>query len=250
MPSERESDAALARASPVFATTHWSVVLAAGQSASKAAENALEELCRRYWYPLYAYLRRKGYSEHDAQDLTQGFFEHLIERRTLESVGREKGKFRSFLLSCLNHFLAHERERAGAQKRGGGRELISLNGEEAEQRYRLEPRDERSPERIFEHRWAMTLLDQVLAQLDREFQETGRENLFQKVRPFLVEGKGNGPYRHAADEIGMSEEAFKKAVQRMRRRYSELFRSEIAHTVATKEEVDEELRYLCGVLAS
>ncbi len=250
MPSERESDAALVRASPVLAITHWSVVLAAGQSASKAAENALEELCRMYWYPLYAYLRRKGYSEHDAQDLTQGFFEHLIERRTIESVGREKGKFRSFLLSCLNYFLAHERERAGAQKRGGGRELISLNGEEAEQRYRLEPRDERSPERIFEHRWAMTLLDQVLAQLAREFQETGRENLFQKVRPFLVEGKGNGPYRQAADEIGMSEEAFKKAVQRMRRRYSELFRSEIAHTVATKEEVDEELRYLCGVLAS
>ena len=135
MPSERESDAALVRASPVFATTHWSVVLAAGQDRSDGAATALEELCRTYWYPLYAYLRRKGYSEHDAQDLTQGFICQLLERRSLEKVEREKGKFRSFLLASLNYFVADERDRGQAQKRGGGRELFSLELNEAEGRY-------------------------------------------------------------------------------------------------------------------
>src|SRR5262245_21604051 len=135
MPSERESDAALVRASPVFATTHWSVVLAAGQNRSDRAATALEELCRSYWYPLYAYLRKKGYSEHDAQDLTQGFISQLIERRSLEKVQPQKGKFRSFLLASLNYFLADDRDRAQAQKRGGGRELLSLELHEAEGRY-------------------------------------------------------------------------------------------------------------------
>src|ERR1051325_1015155 len=138
MPSERESDAALVRASPVFATTHWSVVLAAGQDRSDGAAKALEELCRTYWYPLYAYLRRKGSSEHDAQDLVQGFIWQLLERRSLEKVEREKGKFRSFLLASLNYFVADERDRGLAQKRGGGRELLSLEFNEAEDSYAVD----------------------------------------------------------------------------------------------------------------
>src|SRR5262245_19241996 len=138
MPSERESDAAFFRPSPVFATTHWSVVLAAGQDRSDAAARALEQLCRTYWYPLYAYLRRRGYAEHDAQDLTQGFIFHLLERRSIEKVEPHKGKFRSFLLASLNYFLADERDRTQAQKRGGGRELLSLELNEAEGRYALD----------------------------------------------------------------------------------------------------------------
>src|SRR5881628_1700770 len=149
----------------VFATTHWSVVLAAKEGDSSSVQDALEKLCRTYWYPIYAYLRRRGCGEHDAQDLTQGFFAQLLERRSIQGVEREKGKFRSFLLASLNYYVADERDRANAQKRGGGRQILSFDAQEAEQRYRLEPMDERSPDKLFEHRWAMTLLDQVLARL-------------------------------------------------------------------------------------
>jgi RNA polymerase sigma-70 factor (ECF subfamily) len=234
----------------VFATTHWSVVLQAGQEDSPKTSEALAQLCRAYWYPLYAYLRRRGFGEHDAQDLIQGFFAQLLQRQSIQSVEREKGKFRSFLLGSLNYFLADERDRATAQKRGGGREIFSLDAQEAEQRYRLEPMDERSPEKIFEHRWAMTLLDQVLARLSEEFAQAGKGHLFKALQPFLVGGAKEKTYAEAASEIGMSEEAFKKAVQRMRRRYGQLFREEIAHTVAGPDEVEEELRNLCAVLSS
>jgi len=234
----------------VFATTHWSVVLAAGRNNTPQAIEALEKLCRTYWYPLYAYLRRRGCSEHDAQDLTQGFFAHLLERRSIQGVEREKGKFRSFLLASLNYFLADERDRASAQKRGGGREAISLDAQEAEQRYRLETVEERSPDRLFERRWAMTLLDQVLTRLAREFTDAGKGELFDRLQPFLVEGTGDNTYGEIAQEVGTTEEALKKAVQRMRRRYHLLFREEIAQTVASPDEVEEELRHLRSVLGS
>ena len=190
MPSERESDAALVRASPVFPTTHWSVVLAAaGQNRSDRAASALEELCRTYWYPLYAYLRRKGYSEHDAQDLTQGFISQLLERRSLEKVEREKGKFRSFLLASLNYFLADERDRGLAQKRGGGRELFWLELNEAEGRYAVDAIvHDASPEKLYERRWALTLLNCVLARLTREFADAGKSELFGQLQGFLVMG--------------------------------------------------------------
>ena len=232
----------------VFATTHWSVVLAAGEADTPQSSAALEKLCRTYWYPIYAYLRRRGYGEHDAQDLTQGFFAQLLERRSIQSVEREKGKFRSFLLASLNYYVADERDRANAQKRGGGREVLSLDVQEAEQRYRLEPVDERSPEKIFEHRWAMTLLDQVLVRLGQEFAEAGKRELFERLQAFLVEGTGERTYAEVAREMGMTEEAVKKAAQRMQRRYHQLFREEIAQTVASPAEVDEELRHLCQVL--
>jgi RNA polymerase sigma-70 factor (ECF subfamily) len=242
-----ESDASKGQ---VFNTTHWSVVVAAKGTDSPFVREALEKLCCTYWYPIYAYLRRRGCGGHDAQDLTQGFFAQLLQRRSIQSVEREKGKFRSFLLASLNYYVADERDRANAQKRGGGREVLSLDVQEAQQRYRLEPADERSPEKIFEHRWAMTLLDQVLARLGQEFTDTGKRELFERLQAFLVERTGDETYAEVGRELGMTEEAVKKAAQRMRRRYHQLFREEIAQTVASPAEVDEELRHLCAVLSS
>jgi RNA polymerase sigma-70 factor (ECF subfamily) len=234
---------------PMFTTTHWSVVLAAGRTNEPLSAVALETLCRTYWYPLYAYLRRRGVGEHDAQDLIQGFFAQLLERDWLHGVEQQKGRFRSFLLASLNYYLADERDRATAQKRGGGRPLISLDAQEAEERYRLEPVDDRSPDKLFERRWAMALLDQVLVRLAREFADAGKGELFKRLQPFLVAGGEAKTYAQVAVEADLSEEAFKKAVQRMRRRYQQLFRDEIAQTVASPAEVDEELQHLCEVMA-
>jgi RNA polymerase sigma-70 factor (ECF subfamily) len=239
----------LAQQSATFATTHWSVVVTAGQPDSPEAAAALERLCQTYWYPLYAYLRRRGYNEHDGQDVTQGFFAQLFEHRSLNRVDRDKGRFRSFLLASLKYFLADQWDRASAQKRGGGGEVISLDAQQAEERYRLEPADERSPDNLFERRWAMTLLDQVLARLAQEFSDAGKSELFNRLRPFLVEGTGEKTYAETAREGGTTEEALKKAVQRLRRRYHQLFREEIAQTVASPDEVEEELRHLCAVIA-
>ena len=185
-----EPDSAAA-ASGQFTTTHWSVVIAAGKGDAPQAIEALEKLCRTYWYPIYAYLRRRGCGEQDAQDLTQGFFAQLLERRSIQGVERDQGKFRSFLLASLNYYVADERDRANAQKRGGGHQVLSLDVQEAEQRYRLEPADERSPEKIFERRWAMALLDQVLARLGQEFADAGKRKLFEQLQGFLVEGTGD-----------------------------------------------------------
>src|SRR5262245_22511362 len=234
----------------IFATTHWSVVLSAKQAATPEGAAALEKLCRTYWYPLYAYVRRRGFGEHDAQDLTQGFFAQLLDRKSIQGVTKEKGRFRSFLLASINYFIADQRDGAMAQKRDGGRQVLSFDAQEAETRYRMEPVDTRTPETIFEHRWAMTLLDQVLARLSEEFAQAGKSHLFKGLQPFLVEGAKEKTYAEAAREIEMSEEAFKKAVQRMRRRYQQLIREEVAHTVAGSEEVEEELRNLCAVLGS
>jgi RNA polymerase sigma-70 factor (ECF subfamily) len=233
-----------------FPPTHWSVVLAAREPSTQNGAAALEKLCRTYWYPLYGYVRRRGFSEHDAQDLTQGFFAQLLDRESIQRVTKDKGRFRSFLLASINYFIADERDAAKAQKRGGGRQVLSFDAQEAETRYRMEPVDGRTPETIFEHRWAMTLLDQVLARLREEFAQTGKSHLFKGVQPFLVEGVKGTTYAEAAREIGMSEEAFKKAVQRMRRRYHQLFREEIAHTVAGPDDVEDELRNLCAVLGA
>ena len=234
----------------MFATTHWSVVVEAGRIDSPKASEALAQLCHTYWYPLYASLRRRGHGDHDAQDLTQGFFAQLLERGSIQKADQGKGRFRSFLLASLNYFVADERDRAAAGKRGGGRELFSLDAEDAENRYRLEPVDGRNPEKIFEQRWAMTLLDQVLARLAQEFTDAGKRELFERLQPILIEGTEGKTYAEIGREAGVTEEAVKKAVQRMRQRYHQLFREEIAHTIATPEEVEDELRHLCGVLSS
>ena len=232
-----------------FATTHWSVVLMAGQSTDSQASEALEQLCRTYWYPLYAYVRRRGHGHEDAQDLTQGFLLQLLERKSFARVDRERGRFRSFLLGGLNYFLADEHARANAQKRGGGRPVVSFDALAAEQRYSLEPLDQLSPDKLFERQWALALLDRVLARLEHEFQEAGKGDLFERLRGFLVAEVGQETYAAAAAGLGMTGEAVKKAVQRMRHRYYALFREEVSHTLADPAEVDEELRYLCAVMA-
>ena len=236
-------------AAPIFATTHWSVVLAAGQSADAQASAALEQLCRTYWYPLYAYVRRRGHGHEDAQDLTQGFLLQLLERKSFARADPNRGRFRSFLLAGLNYFLADEHARATAQKRGGGQPVFSFDAQTAADRYRLEAVDDRSPDKLFDRCWALTLLDQVLARLEQEFHEADKTDLFQRLRGFLVAGAGEETYAQVATELAMSSEAVKKAVHRLRRRYAELFREEIARTVGDAAAVDDELRHLCAVMA-
>ena len=235
-------------AAGVFATTHWSIVLAAGEAKSPQSHEALEKLCRAYWYPLYAYVRRKGYDAHDAQDLTQEFFARLLARNYLSVADRNKGKFRSFLLGSLEHFLAREWTKAHAQKRGGGRTIFSLDEVDAESRYLVEPVHQLTADKLFDRRWATTLLDQALRRLRDECAATQKEGLFREVESLLSGEKGETSYAEIAARLKMSEGAIKVAVHRLRQRYGELMRAEIAQTVTTPEEVDEELRYLIAAL--
>ena len=217
---------------------------------SPQAHQALETLCRNYWYPLYAYVRRQGHSAHDAQDLTQAFFARLLEKNYLADVQREKGRFRSFLLASLKHFLANEWDREQALKRGGGKRLIALDEDSAESRYKLEPKDDLSADKIYERRWALTLLDQVLAKLRGEFEKDGKLEQFETLKQYLSAGRTSVSYAQAADKLGMNEGAIKVAVHRLRKRYRELLRAEIAQTVATASEVEAEIRYLFAALSA
>ncbi len=231
-----------------FTTTHWSVVVQARQEDSPQAAAALEQLCRTYWYPLYVYARRHGHSPEDAEDLIQGFFLQLLQNRSFADVDPQKGLFRSFLLAALKYYIADRRDQAQAQKRGGELPALPFEVRGAEVRYGKEPRDDLSPDRIYERQWAMSLLDQVLARLERHYEETGRGDLFVKLKPFLVEGGRVKPYAEVGADLGMTEEAVKKAVQRLRQRYGTLFREEIAQTLADPAEAEEELRYLHTIL--
>jgi RNA polymerase sigma factor (sigma-70 family) len=232
-----------------FATTHWSLILAARDRDEPGADDALGSLCRRYWYPLYAYVRRRGHNADEAHDLTQEFFARLLEKGILADVDRGKGKFRSFLLATCNHFLANEYDRAHARKRGGGRRMFSLDAADAEGRYRAEPADGLTPEKLFERRWALALLQQVMMRLRDEFESKDKVRLFDRLRGFLVGDKGTG-YRAAADELGLSEGAVKVAVHRLRQRYRQLLHQEIVRTVAAPDEVEEEVRSLFAAVAS
>jgi RNA polymerase sigma-70 factor (ECF subfamily) len=227
-----------------FRTTHWSVVLAARDEGFGARNTALETLCRTYWYPLYAYVRRKGHDAHDAQDLTQGFFERFLSKNYLQSVAADRGKFRSFLLASLNHFLANEWDKSQTQKRGGGHEIISLDAEMAEERYDREPGHELSPEKIFERRWANTVLEIVLKRLRAEFDVAGQVKRFDALKGFILDERGATPFAEVARQLNMNEAAVKSAVHRMRKRFRELFREEIANTVASPAEIEEEIRHL------
>jgi RNA polymerase sigma factor (sigma-70 family) len=231
-----------------FTTTHWSVVLAAGETTSPAAQQALETLCRAYWYPLYAYTRREGYTPHDAQDLTQAFFARLLEKDYLASVQREKGKFRSFLLACLRHFLSDERDRARAQKRGGGQALVSFDEQVAENQYRLEPTDEKSAEKLFDRRWALTVLDQARARLRAEYVRAGKTGFYESLAVLEAGGPDTPSYAEVAAQLRATESAVKSALYRLRQRYRELVREGIAQTVADPAEIDEEIRYLIAVV--
>ncbi len=224
-------------------------MLLAGSSDTTRARDALAALCQGYWYPLYAYVRRRGYSPHDAEDLTQEFFARFLEHHWVSSANREKGRFRTFLLSAMTHFLADEWDKARAQKRGGGAPLLPLQFETAETRYIREPADNATPKQHFEKRWAMTLLEQVLNRLGKEYAEDGKAELFAALNPCLVGERSTQPYEVLGRELGISESAVKSAVHRLRQRYRQLIREEIAHTVAGPEEVEEELRYLVAVLA-
>lgn len=232
-----------------FRTTHWSVVLRAGEEESPRRRNALEELCRTYWFPLYAFVRRKGHKEEEAKDLTQAFFAHLLEKKhRLEGVGPEKGKFRTFLLCSLTNFLANEWDRARTLKRGGSVNFISLDEQDPEERYRLEPTDQLTPERLFERRWAQATMTQVLARLRSEFDEMGKERRFDTLKGFLLGDSEFTSYAEAAEQLGVTEQAIKGAVHRLRRRFGELLREEIGQTVEKPEAVDEEIRYLLAAL--
>lgn len=232
-----------------FATTHWSVVLAAGRSDATRARAALEKLCQTYWYPLYAYVRRRGYRAPDAEDMTQGFFARLLELESLADVRREKGKFRSFLLAAMNHYLSDERDRALAKKRGVQR-TISLDSHVAETRYGGEPADTTTPERLFERQWALTLLETVVQRLRGEYESGGKRELFMHLRFAITGEKSTVPYAALATQLGLSEEAVRVAVHRLRRRYRQLLREEIAHTVTTDEEIADELQSLRRILSS
>jgi RNA polymerase sigma-70 factor (ECF subfamily) len=233
-----------------FATTRWSMVLAAGKGASPNAVAALATLCQMYWYPLYAFVRRLGHQPADAQDLTQEFFARLLEKQYLRVADPERGRFRSFLLSAFKHFLSKERDRTKARKRGGGRKVLSLDFEAGESRYSLEPTHEATPEKTYERRWALTLLDQVFTRFHEEFDRTRRRKEFDHLKVYLTGEATTLSYREAAAELGMTEGAVKVAVHRLRRRYRELVREEIGQTVAGPEDVDEELRRLFAALRS
>ncbi len=232
-----------------FVTTHWSVVVTAGRSDTTRAQDALAKLCQTYWFPLYIYVRRRGHSSEDAKDLTQEFFARLLEHNWVKAADQAKGRFRSFLLSAMNCLLADEWDKARAQKRGGGVPLVPLQFDTAETRYGVEPADDVTPERSFERRWALTLLEEVLKRLQAEYEAEGKAELFAALNPCLVGERTSQPYVELAAKLGMNEGAVKSAVHRLRQRYRQLLRDEIAQTVADPAEVDEELRHLFAVLA-
>src|SRR5947209_1790492 len=233
-----------------FVTTHWSVVVGAAQRDSPEALAALEKLCRTYWYPIYVFVRRKGYTPHEAEDLTQEFFARLIHGRDLEVVRREKGRFRSYLLVSLKHFLVNEWKRGQSQKRGGGQKLVPLDLVLAEEVYAAEASAVPTPEKAFERRWALTLLETVLGRLQAECADSEKGRLFECLREYLSSETPSRSQEAIATELGMSEGAVKQAVHRLRRRYRELLREEIAHTVATVGDVEDELRHLIALLRS
>ena len=231
-----------------FATTRWSIVLAAGRDSSPEAKTALVTLCETYWFPLYAFVRRQGYDAQDAQDLTQGFFARLLEKKDLRDVQRERGKFRSFLLASMKHFLMNEWDRTQAKKRGGDLRMLSVDFDEAESRLRLEPSHEQTPEVIFEKQWALTLLDRVRAVLREEFVRAHKAEQFDRLHVYLTGEKSVVTYAEVAEELRISEAAVKMAVSRLRRRFHDRLRTEIGQTVATEDEIDDEIRALTDAL--
>ena len=231
-----------------FLTTHWSVVLSAQTQASAQSAAALETLCRTYWHPLYAYVRRQGHSPADSQDLTQEFFARLLEKDYLQSVAQAKGKFRTFLLVMLKRFLADEWDKARTQKRGGG-QVFCVDWSSAETRFLQQPVEHLTPEKVYEQRWALTLLEQVYARLEQEYREQGRSTLFDALRFALTGSRSDVPYADLSRKLQTTEGALKVAVHRLRQRYREMLREAIADTVSRPEEVEEELRHLLQAVA-
>ena len=232
-----------------FFTTHWTVVLTAQESDSPAAAAALERLCQTYWPALYAYLRRGGRTPADASDLTQAFFARFLEKEFLKDVDRAKGKFRSFLLRTLNHFLADEWRHAHAQKRGGAQPALSINTDEWESQFGHELTNAQTPEKLFEKRWAMALFEQALTRLRDESVRAGKGHEFEQLKEFLSSPSNEGAYATAASTLGLSPRTIAVQVHRLRKRYGQLVREEVAQTVSNSAEVEEELRNLLDVLS-
>jgi RNA polymerase sigma factor (sigma-70 family) len=245
---ENENDAAAGVGQ--FNTTHWSMVLLAGETQAPHADAALDKLCRTYWYPLYAYVRRRGHSQEDAQDLTQEFFARLLGKKYLKLATQERGRFRSFLLKSLQHFLVNEWVRGQAQKRGGGQKILSLDEDGAERAYQQDPAVQIAPESLYDKRWAMTLLEQAMERLGESYAATGKRELFDQLKGLLLTESSGETYRQLGGQLGLSEDAVKVAVHRLRHRFREMVRAEISQTVATPAEVDEELRCLKAALSA
>jgi RNA polymerase sigma factor (sigma-70 family) len=244
MPDSAQTDAGPS----LFLTTHWSVVLAAQDKSSPESAAALEVLCRAYWYPLYAFVRQQGHSPDDAQDLTQEFFARLLAKEYLQAADREKGRFRTFLRVALRRFLANEWDRARRLKRGGGHTPLPLDTMAAEQRYQAERDDALAPDRLYERRWAWTLLEQALARLRADYSAAGKAAEFDRLKETLTADRGSIPYPDLAAALGLSEGAARVAVHRLRKRFREVFRATVAETVSTPEEVEDELRHLVALL--
>ncbi len=234
--------------SPVFATTHWSVVLQAGGEPSPNAVAALEKLCRTYWFPLYAFVRRKGLMDEDAKDVTQQFFTLLLERNDIQAVDARRGKFRTFLLTSLTHFLANERDRAQAAKRGGGKIIFSLDAISPEQFQCIEPSSDLSPDKLFDQRWAVKLLEAAMTRLQEEMADANRSAQFEELKKFLTEEPDGGDYTAVSARLRITSQAVAVAVHRLRQRYRQLVRAEVANTVSTQTEVEEEMRHLLAAL--
>ena len=232
----------------VFNTTHWSVVLQAGGNDSPQAADALATLCRAYWFPLYAYVRRQGHTVEDAQDFTQAFFARLLERKSFQLADRNRGRFRTFLLTSLKYFLINEWRKGNCDKRGGGQQIISLDAEATETRFQAEPADNRTPDKAFERQWAMAVLNRVLDQLQAEFAATGRGPLFEELKSSLTGEENENSYAEIGRRLGMTEGNLKVMVHRLRRRYREVLRKEICMTVTDPDLVDVEIRELFAAL--
>ncbi len=248
-PSASEPSRSTTGRTGAFATTHWSVVLEAGRGDLAQSAAAMEQLCQRYWYPIYAFIRRRGSEREEAEDLTQAFFAHLLERETLKKVDPQKGKFRTFLLASLSHFLANEWDKRQTWKRGGRAQVISLHEANAEEIYGREPVEPATPEKLFDRRWAMLLVEAVLAQLREEYAALKKTALFAQLEPALTGEINPGWYGSTAAALGMSEGAVRVALHRLRRRFGELLRREIAPTVVSEADVDEEIRQLFSAMS-
>ena len=231
----------------VFATTSWSLVIEAADAHASGVAEALSELCQQYWYPLYAFVRRKGFSRSEAEDLTQGFFADLLEKNRLQSAEPSRGSFRSFLLTSLSNFIANHWRAESAQKRGGGQTILSIDYEQADQRYAQQPADQLTAEKIFERNWALSILEQTLTAVGEQYEQSGKQELFLALRGFLT-GDGSLPYAELAEKIGMREGAVKVAVHRLRQRYGQQLRLQIAKTVQDPADVDAELHALFEAL--
>ena len=249
MLSSEHSSQATSAPGDVFVTTRWTVVLAAGQRHTPQSDNALEELCRTYWFPLYAYVRRRGHAKADAEDLVQAFFARFLAKNYLEGLSAERGRFRAFLLASLKNFLTNEWKKSQRLKRGGGETVLSLDWESADTKFQVASNAEPSPDKAFDREWAVALLAHVIERLRAECAEEGRSRQFDQLKVFLTAGKGTVPHAEVARVLGVDEGAVRVAVHRLRKRYRELLRDEIASTLSDPAQVDEEMRTLFGAFS-